>query len=279
MIASSLPATDAAIGYTPYTKGSLPPIFKDSVSDAQVGLPIKYTDVTGLDTSGILLKLQLSFVFVGIRSYAAATYPSQSPLFTDSFLYFGFASDSTVADATYQRITTDGAMSHAFCGISRFYRFGAAGAFNTAATYNFAVPNQITPNNFVTCVLFRVRDVCVDEIGTPISTSPSDITIDHNFGEGNLELISDLGFADDGFSLTPEFRPTLKFLFLPQNENSVATITIKYNRPNVAAFQVKVVVKDSLGLGLLSGDSVFVSLFGEEAISFTPAASTSMSET
>lgn len=162
LIASTLPATDAAVGYTAYTKGSLPPIFKDSVSDAQVGLPIKYTDVAGLDSSGIMLKLQLSFVFVGIRSYDAATYPSQSPLFTDSFLYFGFASGATVADATYQRITTDGAMSHAFCGISRFYRFGASGTYNTDATYDFSIPNQVTPNHFATCVMFRVRDVCVD---------------------------------------------------------------------------------------------------------------------
>lgn len=279
--------TNAA--YSPYDKTiTSPPIYKEDVADGIVGLPVKYSDIDGAGATGIISELQLSFVFVGIRSYDPADYPSQSPLLTDNFLFYGFASETGAAEPVYERITEESEipMSHAFCGLSKLYQYNINTKYDLGATYTFTVPNRIIitsdrVDTFFSCVLFRLRDVCEHEEGSPITTTPDNVEIDHNFGDGNLELISDLGFTipnADGFTGFEEFKPTLKFTFLPQNENSVATITIKYNRPDVGAFRVMTVIKDQTTGGLLNGDSVFVNVFGEDAISFTPDTDTTMIE-
>lgn len=59
-------------------------IYKTTSTDTQVGLFIRYGDAA----NGSLKKVQLSFVFIGVRSYTESSYPSQSPVELDDFIFF-----------------------------------------------------------------------------------------------------------------------------------------------------------------------------------------------
>ena len=69
--------------------------------------------------NGVLSKIQVSFLFVGVRSYGS--YPTQSAFHLDDFLFYEESASSNgpaIIDLTNPPFPTVSPLSHAFCGLT-----------------------------------------------------------------------------------------------------------------------------------------------------------------
>ena len=277
-----------------FVNGVKDDLFKSTATDTTVGLPIKFTNRASAPTTSILMKVQLSFLYVGIRDFNSATYPAQSPVLQDNFIHFGAVSGIpplttpiTAATATAFNLingvssiynTIDAELAHAFCGLSLYINRGDNGVTaqpSVTSSYAFTaaqITNTITSNNVGdvahSCAIFKSREGCTSSVSViPLVMTNDRITNVNDFGvdtSGNANLDVTIGPTNNA-NIPNAMNPTVKFKFNIPSASVMAKITLKFDRPaGVVAFR-GIVATTATG-GFQVTDSIKLTVFGKVVI-------------
>ena len=277
-----------------FVNGVKDDLFKSTATDDTVGLPVRFTNLASAPTTSILNKIQLSFVYVGIRDFNSATYPAQSPVLQDNFIHFGAVSGippltTAIAAATATGFnlingvsniynTIDNELAHAFCGLSLYINDGDNGITAEPAvtsSYGFTVnqiTNTITSNNVGSvahsCAIFKSREGCTSTITViPLVTTNDRITNMNDFGvdgSGNANLDVTIGPTNNA-NIPNVMNPTVKFKFNIPSSSVMAKITLKYDRP-VGVFAFRGIVATTATGGFQVTDSIKLTVFNKVVI-------------